>query len=289
MVTVRDVDLALIQGLETIALHCNEDPRRFSDWHVVKDFNATNATRCQALCAAHVLAGDRFDPDVHKSFKTLARDALHRHELPRAAVVASLKTLRCEAERPDRLNWLHDYAWREIGKSQRARLASMAVSWIARMSSALGQPDMSHWEGGVPVKWKFPNRGLRLEATIDAVTEDGNLVMVVPATDAADAKAAYAAVVFAAAKRRIPETVLLVDSSRRMTRARSMSELLDHGVRTAESAARAVIAASSGSLSGLGRTPSYFSCRTCPGLSQCSEGQDWLDQPVTVRGGIRVR
>ena len=289
MVTARDVSLALIQRLEILALQCNEDPRGSSDWHVVRDFNATNATRCEALCAAHVLSDEGFNPDIYKSFKALARDALHRHESPREAVVASLKMLRCEAERPDRLNWLHDYAWREIGKTQRARLAEMAVSWIARLSSALEQPDMSNWTGGVRVEWPFPNRGLRLEATIDAVTEDGNLVMMAPATDAADAKAAYAAVVFAVAKRRVPDAVVLADSSRRMTRIHSMSQLLEHGVRAAESAARAVIAGSSGSLSGLSRTPSYFNCRSCPGLGQCSEGQDWLRQPVTVRGGIRVQ
>lgn len=288
MVTARDVDLALIQALETIALQCNENPRRSGDWHVVRDFNATNASKCEALCAAHVLADEDFRPDVYKSFKALGRDALHRHESPREAVVSSLKALRSEAQRPDGLNWLHDYAWNEIGKSQRARLASMAISWIARLSAALEQPDISTWRGGVRAQWRFPERALRLEATIDAVTEDGNLVLVAPATEAADAKAAYVAVVFAAWKRRIPETVLLVDLSRRTARIRAMSELLDDGVRTAESAARAAIAASAGTLSGLSRTPTYFNCQSCPGLGLCSEGQAWLDRPVTVRGGIRV-
>lgn len=288
MVTARDVDLALIRALETIALQCNENPRRSGDWHVVRDFNATNAARCEALCAAQLLADEGFRPDVYKSFKALGRDALHRHESSRGAVVLSLKALCHEAERPDRLNWLHDYAWKEIGKSQRARLASMAISWIARLSAALNQPDMSNWRGGVRVEWRFPDRGLRLEATVDAVTEDDNLVMVGPATEAADAKAAYAAVVFAAWKRRIPRTVILVDPSRRTARTRAISELLDDGVRTAESAARAVIAASAGTQSGLSRTPTYFNCRSCPGLGLCSEGQAWLDQPVTVRGGMRV-
>ncbi len=164
----------------------------------------------------------------------------------------------------------------------------MAISWLARLYAALDHPDMSQWKGGVRAEWRFPDRALRLEATIDAVTEDGNLVMVGPATEAADTKAAYAAVVFACWKRRIPGTVLLVDPSRRTVRTRSMSEFLDDGVRIAESAARAVIAASSGTLSGLSRTPSYFNCRNCPGLGVCSEGQDWLKQPLTVRGGIRV-
>ena len=287
MVTARDVDLALIQALETIALQCNEHPRS-GDWHVVRDFNATNAAKCEALCAAHMLADEGFEPDVYKSFKALARDALHRHESPREAVVDSLKSLRHEAERPDRLNWLHDYVWREIGKTHRARLASMAISWLARLSAALDHPDMSKWKGDVRAEWRFPDRGLRLEATIDAVTEDGNLVMVGPLTGAADAKTAYAAVVFAAWRRRIPGAILLVDPSRRTSRNRSIPELLDDGVRVAESATRAVIAASSGTLSGLSRTPSYFNCRSCPGLGLCSEGQDWLDQPVTVRGGMRV-
>lgn len=288
MVTARDVDLALIQALETIALQCNENPRRSGDWHVVRDFNATNAAKCEALCAAHVLADEGFRPDVYKSFKALGRDALHRHESPREAVVSSLKALRSEAQRPDGLNWLHDYAWNEIGRSQRARLASMAISWVARLSLALDQPDVSNWRGGVRAQWSFPDRALRLEATIDAVTEDGDLVLVAPASNAADAKAAYAAVVFAAANRRIPEAVVLVDPSRRTARTQEISGLLDDGVRTAESAARAVIAASARTLSGLSRSPSYFNCRSCPGLGVCSEGQGWLDQPVTVRGGIRI-
>ena len=289
MVAARDVELALIEGLETVALRCKENPGRASDWHIVRDFNATSAAKCEALCAAQVIADDGFRADVHKSFKALARDALHRHESPREAVVESLKTLRREAERPDRLDWLHNYAWREIDTSQRARLASMSVSWIARLSSALGQPDMSHWRGGVPVKWQFPDRGLRLEATIDAVTEDGKLVMVAPVTEPAEAKAAYAAIVFVAARDRVPETVLLVDTSRRKTRSLGVAEILDRGIQTAESAARAVIAASSGELSGLSRTPRYFDCRDCPGLGQCSEGQDLLHQPMTVSGGMRVR
>ena len=287
MVAAQDVDSALIQALETLALQCNEHPHS-GDWHVVRDFNATNAAKCEALCAGHMLADEGFRPDVYKSFKALGRDALHRHAPAREAVVESLKSLRREAERPDRLNWLHDYVWREIGKTQRARLASMAISWLARLSTALDHPDMSKWKGGIRAEWRFPDRGLRLEATIDAVAEDGSLVMVGPATAAADAKAAYAAVVFAAWKRRIPGAILLVDPSRRTLRTRSVSELFDDGVRVAESAARAVIAASSGTLSGLCRTPSYFNCRSCPALGLCNEGQDWLDQPVTVRGGMRV-
>ena len=285
--TVRDIDLALIQALETIALQCSEHPRS-GDWHVVRDFYATNAAKCEALCAAHMLSDEGFSPDVYKSFKALGRDALHRHESAREAVVESLKSLRREAERPDRLNWLHDYVWREIGKTQRARLASMAISWLARLSAALDHPDMSKWKGGVRAEWRFPDRGLRLEATIDAVTGDGNPVVVASATEAAEAKAAYAAVVFAAWSRRIPETVLLVDPSRRTARDRSVSELLDGGVRTAVSAARAVVAASSGTLSGLRRTPSYFNCQSCPAIGVCNEGRDWLDQPATVRGGMRV-
>ncbi len=288
MVTARDIDLALIHALETIALQCNENPRQSGDWHVVRDFNATNAAKCEALCAAHMLADEGFRPDVYKSFKALGRDALHRHASAREAVVDSLKSLRREAERSERLNWLHDYVWREIGKTQRARLASMAISWLACLSAALDHPDMSKWRGGVRTEWRFPDRSLRLEATIDAVTEAGDPVMVGPATEAADAKAAYAAVVFAVWKRRIPGTVLLVDPSRREVRTRSIPELLDDGVRIAESAARAVMTASSGTLSGISRTPSYFDCRSCPGLGLCSEGQDWLNQPLTVRGGIRV-
>ena len=287
MVTVRDIDLTLIQALESIALQCNEHPRS-GDWHVVRDFNATNAAKCEALCAAHMLADEGFRPDVYKAFKALGRETLHRHESAREAVVESLKSLRRDAERPDRLNWLHDYVWREIGMTQRARLASMAIGWIARLSAALDHPDTSAWRGGMRAEWRFPDRGLRLEATIDAVTEDGHLVMVGPPTEAADAKAAYAAVVFAAWKRQIPGTVLLVDPSRRKVRTRSIPELLDYGVRVAESAARAVITAASGTLSDLSRTPSYFDCRSCPGLGLCSEGQDWLNQPLTVRGGIRV-
>ena len=288
MVAAQDVDRALTQALETIAFQCNENPRRSGDWHVVKDFNATSAAKCEALCAARMFADEGFEPDVYKSFKALARDALHRHESPRDAVVSSLKSLGHEAERPDRLNWLYDFVWNDIGKPQRARLASMAISWLGRLSAALDHPDMSTWRGGVRAEWRFPDRGLRLEATIDAVTEDGSLVMVGPVTEAADAKAAYAAVVFAAWKRRIPGAVLLVNPSRRTVRTRSMPELLDDGVRIAESAARAVIAASSRTISGLSRTPSYFDCRSCPGLGLCSEGQDWLNQPLTVRGGIRV-
>ena len=287
MVTVRDIDLALIQALETIALRCNEHPRS-GDWHVVRDFYATNAAKCEALCAAHMLADEGFRPDVYKSFKALARDALHRHEAPREAVVEALMCHRHEAERPSGLSWLYSLAWDDIGKTQRARLASMASSWLARLSAALDDPDMSKWKGGLRTEWRFPDRGLRLEATIDAVAEDGSLVMVGPATEAADAKAAYAAVVFAAWKRRIPGAILLVDPSHRTARTRSVSELFDDGVRVAESAARAVIGASSGTLSGLSRTPSYFYCRDCPGLSVCSEGQDRLNQPLTVRGGIRV-
>ena len=270
MVAVRAVELALIQELETVALHCDEDPRRFSDWRVVRDFHATNAARCETLCAAHMLANEGFRPNVYMSFKSLGRDALHRHESPREAVVESLKSLRREAERPDRLDWLYDYVWKEISRTQRARLASMAISWLARLSAALGHPDMSTWKGGVRAEWGFPDRGLRLEATIDAVTGDGNPIVVASTTEAAEAKAAYAAVVFAAWRRRIPETVLLVDPSRRTARDRSVSELLDGGVRTAVSAARAVVAASSGTLSGLRRTPSYFNCQSCPALGVCN-------------------
>ena len=288
MVTARDVDLALIQALETTAQQCNANPRRSADWHVVKDFNATNAAKCEALCTAYMLADEGFEPDVYKSFKALGRHALHRHESPREAVVEALRRHFRAAMRPDGLTWLYDYAWKGIGQTQRARLASMAISWLARLSAALDHPDMSTWKGGVRAEWRFPDRGLRLEATIDAVTQDGNLVMVGPATEAADAKVAYAAVVFAAGERQIPRTVLLVDPSRRTVRTRSIPELLDEGVLVAESAARAVIAAPSGTLSGLSRTPSYFNCRSCPGLGLCSEGQDWLNQPLTVRGGIRV-
>ena len=288
MVAAQDVDRVLTQALETIAFQCNENPRRSGDWYVVRDFNATSAAKCEALCAAHMLADESFRPDVYRSFKALARDALHRHEAPREAVVEALRCHRHEAERPGGLSWLYNFAWDDIGKSQRARLASMAISWLARLSATLDHPDMSTWRGGVRAEWRFPDRGLRLEATIDAVTEDGNLVIVGPATEAADAKAAYAAVVFAVWKRRIPGTVLVVDPSRRTVRTRSIPELLDDGVRVAESAARAVIAASSGTLSGLSRTPSYFDCRSCPGLGLCNEGQDWLNQPLTVRGGIRL-
>ena len=288
MVTARDVELALIQALETTAQQCNENPRRSGDWHVVKDFNATSAAKCEALCCAHMLVDEGFEPDVYKSFKTLARHALHRHESPREAVVEALRRHFRASTRPDGLTWLYDFAWNGIGKPQRARLASMAISWLARLSVALDHPDMSQWSGGRRAKWRFPDRALRLEATIDAVTEDGNLVMVGPPTGAADAKAAYAAVVFAVWKRRIPGSILLVDPSRRTVRARSMPELIDDGAQIAKSAAGAVIAASSGTLSGLSRTPSYFNCRSCPGLGLCSEGQDWLEQPRTVRGGIRI-
>jgi hypothetical protein len=34
---------------------------------------------------------------------------------------------------------------------------------------------------------------------------------------------------------------------------------------------------------------SYSTCRDCPGLDRCSEGLELLDQPVTVRGGIRIQ
>lgn len=288
MVTAHDVHLELSHGLKTIAMQCIERPRKRSDWHVVKDFDATNAAKCQALCAARVIADEGFKPDVYKSFKALARDALHHDASPREAVVRALKYHFEQVERPDELNWPYNFAWNDIGKSQRARLASMATGWIARLSAALNHPDMSKWRGGVRVGWTFPDRGLCLEATIDAVTEDGNVVLVTPATDPAVAKAAYAAVVFAAATRQIPESVLLVDTSRRTACTESIAALLDNGVRTADAAARAVIAASTGSLSGLVRTPSYFDCRSCPGLRQCSEGQDWLKRPLTVRGGIRV-
>lgn len=289
MVDARDVEQSLLQGLQAIALRCQERPRKCNDWHVVKDFDATNAAKCEAHSAAQVVFDDGFNPDIFKSFKALGRDALGRDQLPRDAVVASLKALRQDSERPSRLNWLNDFAWHDLDASQRARLASMSIGWLARLTSALGYPDMTHWKSGVPIKWQFPDRGLRLEATIDAVTKDGDLVMVGPATDDADAKAAYAAVVFVAARRRVPETLHLVDLSRRKTRALEIAEIVDQGVKTAESAARAVIAASSRDLSGLSRTPSYFTCRECPGLDQCSEGLDLLALPVTVRGGMRVR
>ena len=178
---------------------------------------------------------------------------------------------------------------RSIRRSERV-LRQCPFSWIARLSSALGQPDMSHWRGGVPVKWQFPDRGLRLEATIDAVTEDGKLVMVAPVTEPAEAKAAYAAIVFVAARDRVPgDRATCGHFTSGKTRSLGVAEILDRGIQTAESAARAVIAASSGELSGLSRTPSYFDCRDCPGLGQCSEGQDLLHQPMTVSGGMRVR
>ncbi|MCY3960580.1 MAG: hypothetical protein OXG34_02785 [bacterium] len=289
MIAAQDVELALIEGLEAVALQCQERPRRYEDWHIVKDFDATNASACEASCAAHVFNNDGFSPDVFKSFKTLARDSIHSDGSPRDAVVASLMALRRDAERPRGLDWLCRYIWHEIDEPQRARLASMSISWLARLSSALGHPDMSHWKGGERVQWQYPERGLRLEATIDAVTDQGDLVIVGPATDEADAKAAYSAVIFVASRRRVPEVVLLVDPSRRTARTFEISELLSTGLRTAESAARAVITASSRELAGLTKTPSYFICRDCPGLDQCGEGKDLLNQPVTVRGGMRIQ
>lgn len=289
MTTAQDVELALLEDLEVVALQCQERPRRSGHWHIVKDFDATNASLCEASCAAHVINNDGFNPDVFKTFKTLARDSIHRDESPRDAVVASLMSLRREAERPRGLDWLYRYIWQEIDEPQRARLASMSISWIARLSSALGHPDMSHWKGGERVQWQYPERGLRLEATIDAVTDQGDLVIVGPTTDAADAKAAYAAVIFVAARRRVPTTVILVDPTHRTTRTLEIPDLLSLGLQTAESAARAVIAASRGELAGLSKTPSYFICRDCPGLDQCDEGQDLLNQPVTVRGGMRIQ
>ncbi len=288
MVAAQEIERALIEGLDQLALQCNEDPRSSRDWHIVRDFNATNASQCESLAGAQILADDGFRPDLYKSFKALARDALHRDDSPREAVVASLKTLRNEPERPERLRWLYEYVWLDIDPSQRARLASMSISWIARLSAALGQPDMSSWVGGVPVKWQFPDRGLRLEATIDATTHDGKVVLEAPLSGAAEDKAAYAAVIYAAAKRSIPESIVLVDPSRRAVRTLSISEVVERGVRTAEAAARAVITSSSGSPRGLGRSPSYFSCRSCPGLEACTHGQDWLSEPVTTRGGMRA-
>ena len=76
MIATQDVELALTEALEPIALQCREEPRRNSDVKFVKDFNATVAAKCEALCAFQVLADDGFNPDVFKSFKTLARDAL---------------------------------------------------------------------------------------------------------------------------------------------------------------------------------------------------------------------
>lgn len=288
MTTAQDVELALLEGLGPVALQCQERPRRSGDWHIVKDFDATNASVCEASCAAHVFNNDGFSPDVFKSFKTLARDSIHRDGSPRDAVVASLMALRRDAERPRGHDWLYRYIWHEIDEPQRARLASMSISWFARLSSALGDPDMSNWKGGERVQWQYPERGLRLEATIDAVTDQGNLVIVGSTTNASDAKAAYAAVIFVSARRRVPTTVLLVDPSRRTTRTFDISELISLGSLTAESAARAVVTASSGELAGLSKSPSYFICRDCPGLDQCNEGQGLLNQPVTVRGGMRV-
>ncbi len=289
MVAAMDVEGALIERLEPAALQCTERPRRKADLHIVKDFDATNASLCEASCAAHVFNNDGFNPDVFKTFKTLARDSLHRDDSPRGAVVATLMALKEENERPRQLDWLYRYVWQEIDEPQRARLASMSISWNARLSSVLGHPDMSGWKGGERVEWQYPNRGLRLEATIDTVMETGNLVMAAPATDSAEAKAAYAAVIYVAAKGRVPESVLLVDLARRNARELVIPELLERGIHTAESVARAVITASSRSLDGLERTPSYFTCRGCPGLDQCSDGQELLNQPVTVRGGMRIR
>lgn len=289
MTTAQDVELALIEGLKAVALQCQERPKRYSDWCIVRDFNATSAAKCEALTAAQLINDEGFKPDVFKSFKTLARDALNRDQYPNRAVVESLRALQNDAERPSGLDWLNGYAWQEIDKSQRARLASMSISWIARLSSALGYPDMSNWRGGQTARWQFPDRGLRLEATIDAVTDQGDLVIVGPTTEAADAKAAYAAIILVAARRRVPEAVLLVDTSRQTTRTLEIPDLLSLGLRTAESAARAVNAASSGDLARLSKTSSYFDCQGCPGLNQCSDGQNLLNQPVTVRGGMRIR
>ena len=289
MIAAQDVEIALIEELEVLALQCRERPRRYDDLDIVRDFNATSAAKCEARSAAQLINDNGFKPDVFKSYKALARDALNRDQSPSRAVVASLKALQDDTERPDRLNWLNEFAWSEIEAPQRARLASMSISWIAQLSSALGHPDMSRWRGGDRVQWQYPNRGLRLEATIDAVTDQGDLVIVGPTADAADAKAAYAAVIFVAARKRVPEVVLLVDPARRTTRTFEISELLSIGLRAAESAARAAIAAATGELAGLSKTPSYFICRDCPGLVQCDEGQDLLNQPVTVRGGMRVQ
>ncbi len=71
MTTAQDVEFALLECLEVVALQCQERRRRSADWHIVKDFDATNASLCEASCAAHVINNDGFNPDVSRRSKRL--------------------------------------------------------------------------------------------------------------------------------------------------------------------------------------------------------------------------
>ncbi len=288
MVTPETVADALAESLETVARQCSDQPRTARDFRVVRDFTASAAAQCERFSAALIREGEGFQPDVYKAFKALARDALPRHTSPREAVIASLKMLNQPSQRQPHLDWLYEFAWRDLDASQRARLASMSISWLARLSSAVGDPDMTLWTGGYRVRWQFPDRGLRLEATIDAVTDNKKLVIVSSSTPSAEAKAAYAAVVFAAAERQIPGAVVLVDPTRSIVRHSSVAQLLDDGLCLASAAAQAVVTGTSGDIDGMSTSPSSFNCPRCPALPECVPGREWLAKPLTVRGGVRV-
>jgi len=287
MVTVREIELRLIELLEPMALGC---PQGRFDWDtstVISSYEVGVASRCQAAAAS---PDDGFMPTPFNTFKTIAKGASSRVRLE-GGVRPALQAHVTAARRGDRAveGWITDYLL-DCDTAKLVETMHRSATWLHRTAAVLGVQDFDRFSPGGKLVWDYPDRGLRLSGAVDFIEQDTNVgVLVVPSLDDARLdEVAVNALLYALRVKGAAEIVRVVVQSTGELIERAVEDLTDRALAAIGLGARAVFARGAGP-EGLHRSASYFTCQDCAWAETCEVRQASESRTPKVRSGIRLQ
>lgn len=301
-----EVVRALVERLGPVAERCAVgDADRMPSYRVlqVSDFEVETASRCQAKLAG---PPEPFEFGIHTAVRAMAHRAIPLLDGPESVVAAMAAAMRATID--DRDDWLGPHLGRAT-RATRAQIAVRATTWLSRTMQLTGRDRFPGWSAGQRLVWTYPQRALRLRATVDLMpppADGSGPVMVVPSpSDARDAKVAFAALLWAATRpgrsgaqdersdaedaEDVANVEIEVVAHATGQRTRTpIAALVEAGLDAAERAATGLVQRSTGP-EGLDRSPAYFTCDGCAWFDDCEPRRLADEAAASIRGGVRLR
>lgn len=283
----RDLEQALIERLEPLALQCPEGDFDWDTWIIVDDFTVQTAARCAAKVAG---PPDDFEATVFTTFKTLAKEAakvlgVHGGDV-RGALMDVVRRGRGGDDSVPL--WLADYLF-GCDTPELVATVQRAATWLERTRTVLDEPDLDRYVVDNRYQWDHPAEGLRLRGRVDLVGE-GTVrpVMVVPSLDDARLdQLAYLAVLHQLGRKGASDQVAVAVHSTGSVETFEVTDLAERAMEATSRAVQAVLARGS-EPSGLTRRPSYFTCQECAWFDGCEPRLDLARRTEVVRRGVRL-
>ncbi len=280
------LEARLVEALEPAALRT---PTGSFDWDSstrVGEFDVETAARCQASAAG---LPSPFEPGIFTTFKAVARGAAPLVATEGGVRPALVEFVRRARQRHSTIDaWLVDHL-ADCDQPTLVETMHRAAGWLHRTAMLVEDPTLGRWTTGRRFQWDFPDRQLRLHASVDLIEQGSHVpLFAVPSVDDARLdRIAFASMLYALKMRSAPEVVRIVGHSAGTDEIRPREDLWGRAVPATAWAALAVTARPVGP-DGLHRTASYFTCRGCDWAPECSTRAE-AEARAPVRQGVRLR